>query len=252
MTNVIKAITLASLLVSINTYAKYLETIEKTFLYAKGNKFSLENINGSATFLSWEKDTIHIVAEIETKNEATRDKIQIKMIETSNGIKVVTHYEDDWNSKNYDSGSVDYTVHMPKSASLDNVALVNGGLTIENIEGAISAELVNGAIHATGIANNLELKSVNGSIYASYSHLEDETSEIDLKTVNGSIKAIVPANINASVIAETMHGSIKNDFSLSADEGMLYGTSMEGKIGDGDIDISMESVNGSLRLLKIN
>ena len=42
----------------------------------------------------------------------------------------------------------------------------------------------------------------------------------------------------------------KNDFGLKAEKNMFVGRSLQGDIGSGDVSISIESVNGSVKILK--
>ena len=131
-----------------------------------------------------------------------------------------------------------------------SIELVNGSLVIENVQGDINVELVNGSIVATGLAGNAEVSSVNGSIKVEYKTIEPRLKRINLETVNGSVKLYLPDHVNASVDVETVHGAINNDFGLTAKKGMFVGHNLHGDIGSGDISISIDSVNGSVNILK--
>lgn len=148
------------------------------------------------------------------------------------------------------SGKVDYTVKVPFGSQLPSIELVNGSLTIENVMGEINAELVNGAIVVTGLTGDSEISSVNGSINVKYKKFASQLNNINLETVNGGVKLYLPDEINASINVETVHGSIKNDFGLKAEKGMFVGYSLQGDVGTGDVNISIDSVNGSVKVLK--
>ena len=139
---------------------------------------------------------------------------------------------------------------VPVNAELSAIDLVNGSLIIDGVQGDIKAELVNGSIEAMKLAGDSDLSSVNGSIKVTYQDTVTELENIDLETVNGSIKLYLPDGINASVDVDTMHGSIKNDFGLRANKNTFVGRSLRGDIGSGDVKITMESVNGSVKILK--
>jgi DUF4097 and DUF4098 domain-containing protein YvlB len=94
------------------------------------------------------------------------------------------------------------------------------------------------------------LNSVNGSIKATYQQIDNNIDEIELTTVNGSIKLYMPSDLNATINAETMHGSIKTAFGLSSNKKMFSGRSLSGSVGSGDIKIDLESVNGSIKVMK--
>ena len=198
--------------------AKVIDEVSKTFDVSADAQFQLDNINGSVEIAGWNKDQIQVSAVITANNQSDRDRIRLEMDQTSLGVIVETKYEKESRWRDNGSGKVDYTVKVPFGASLSDIELVNGSLSIENITGQVNAELVNGSIKAKGLAATTELSSVNGSIKVWVQSAEDHLKHIDLETVNGSIKLYLPADINASVDVDTMHGSIKNDFGLQADK----------------------------------
>ncbi|NQY64949.1 MAG: DUF4097 family beta strand repeat protein [Alteromonadaceae bacterium] len=186
---------------------------------------------------------------ITANDQDDRDRISIEMVQNSRGVNVETRYKNQsgWGGH---SGKVDYTVMVPFGAHLPSIELVNGSLTIENVAGEINAELVNGEMVATGLAGDSEISSVNGSINVKYKEFTSKLNRINLETVNGRVRLYLSDNISASVNVETLHGSIKNDFGLKAEKNMFVGRSLQGDIGSGDVSISIESVNGSVKILK--
>lgn len=232
-------------------YADVVDEIERSFDVDSTSSLRLENVNGSVKITAWDKDVIKVLAIIKTDDQDDRDRISIEMTETSRGVSVETHYkkQSSWGSHR-SSGSVNYTIMVPVNAELSSIDLVNGSLKIEGVTGEIRADLVNGSIKAFGLESDSEFNSVNGSIKVSYQKIGKDLNRIELDTVNGSIKLSLPANVSASVDAETMHGSIKNDFGLKANKNMFSGRSLKGDIGGGDIRITLESVNGSVKILK--
>lgn len=193
---------------------------------------------------------LKITAIITADDQEDRDRIKIQFHQSSNDVSVETEYEKQlpW-GRNDSSGRVDYKVMVPFGASLAEIDLVNGLLVIDKVKGEIKANTVNGAINVQGLADDVELNSVNGSIKATY-HQIDNIDDIDLTTVNGSIKLYLPSELSATINAETMHGSIKTAFGLSSNKKMFSGRNLSGSVGRGDININLESVNGSIKVMK--
>ncbi len=245
-----KIITLFTLLLSVSAYADVRDEIVKSYNVSERAEFRLENINGEVEINGWDKNEIKITATITADNQEARDRITIDFKENGRGVSVETHYKKSSSWKNNNSGSVDYLVMVPQQAKLAAIELVNGSLSIENVSGEMKIDLVNGSIVAKGLMNDSDINSVNGSIEVSYQGISENLKDISIDTVNGRIELNVPAEINANVDIETMHGSIRNDFGLSADKNMFSGRNLHGTIGSGDIRISIESVNGGIRLLK--
>jgi len=245
-----KFIAIFTLTLSLNVQSKVENEVVRSFSVGEQTEFRLENINGAVEITGWNKSEIKVIATIVAKNQKDRDRITIEMDKNGRGLSVETHYKESsgWGSNH--SGKVDYEVMVPKAAKLSSIDLVNGSLFIKGVEGKIKVGLVNGSIVATGLASDSDINSVNGSIKVSYSSLAKDLDSISLDTVNGSIKLHLPENIDADVEIETMHGSIKNDFGLSADRNMFSGKNLQGTIGSGDVSINIESVNGGVKLLK--
>ncbi len=225
------------------------DEVVKSFNVGERAEFRIENINGEVEITAWDKNEIKVTAMITADNQEERERIIIDMDANARGVSVETRYKKSgWGNNN--SGSVDYRVQVPVNTRLTSVDLVNGSLSIEGVRGEMNVDLVNGSITATGLASDSEINSVNGSIDVTYESISSELREISIDTVNGRIELNVPENINAEVDIETMHGSIRNDFGLSSDKNMFSGRHLNGTIGSGDISISIESVNGGVRLQK--
>jgi hypothetical protein len=231
-------------------YADVEDTVEKSFDVSQQAVLRLANLNGGVDIEGWDKNEIKITAIITADDQEDRDRIKIQFHQSSNDVSVETEYEKQlpW-GRNDSSGRVDYKVMVPFGASLAEIDLVNGLLVIDKVKGEIKANTVNGAINVQGLADDVELNSVNGSIKATY-HQIDNIDDIDLTTVNGSIKLYLPSELSATINAETMHGSIKTAFGLSSNKKVFSGRSLSGSVGRGDININLESVNGSIKVMK--
>ncbi|OKY24978.1 DUF4097 family beta strand repeat-containing protein [Thalassotalea sp. PP2-459] len=243
-------LTLSLLMLSSATLADVKDEIKQTFnVNSSAAEFRLNNVNGDVDIIGWKKDIISVTAIITAEDQEGRNRIEVDMQENSRGVSVETRYKKtNWN--NNSSGSVDYEVNVPVGTRLSDIELVNGSLTIKNVSGAMKLQTVNGGIDATGLANNSEISSVNGSVDVSYIDGIEQLDDISIETVNGRVVLSLPANINADVEVETMHGSIKNDFGLSAKKNMFTGRSLEGMIGSGDVQVDIETVNGSVKIKK--
>ena len=231
-------------------YADVEDTVEKSFDVSQQAVLRLANLNGGVDIEGWDKNEIKITAIITADDQEDRDRIKIQFHQSSNDVSVETEYEKQlpW-GRNDSSRRVDYKVMVPFGASLAEIDLVNGLLVIDKVKGEIKANTVNGAINVQGLADDVELNSVNGSIKATY-HQIDNIDDIDLTTVNGSIKLYLPSELSATINAETMHGSIKTAFGLSSNKKVFSGRSLSGSVGRGDININLESVNGSIKVMK--
>ena len=253
MNTTLKNITLSCALSSafaFSVYADVTDTVEQSFNVNTNSQFSLDNINGKVDIVSWAEPVIKVEATIRAEHQDELDRVKVKIQQNGEKISVETDYEETSKWRNHQSAQVTYKVWLPAQTNLSEIELVNGSLTIENVTGEIKAQVVNGSIKAIGLTSNSEINSVNGSIKAYYQSVSTDLTDINIETVNGSIKLYLPTSVNANLDLETMHGSIKTEFGISSDKNTFTGHSLRGDIGSGDINIKMESVNGSIKVLK--
>ncbi len=139
-----------------------------------------------------------------------------------------------------------YSVKVPAGALL-TVDDVNGNVTITGADVESKINIVNGDIRFDGIgASNLE--TVNGKIVGSFSRGSWDGT-MSVQTVNGSVELTFPADLSANVSGEVVSGSITSDFPITIEKG--YGPkSFNGRIGAGGRKLTIETVNGTISLLK--
>lgn len=247
--NIVLGCALSSIF-SLSAFADVTDTVEQSFDVNTNSQFSLNNINGAVEINSWDEQIIKVEAIIRAEDQEEFDRVNVKMAQNGESVSVETDYEENSKWRNNQSAQVTYKVWLPVETDLSDIELVNGSLTIENVSGSIKAEVVNGSIKATGLSKDSEISSVNGSIKVYYQSLSADLKNISIETVNGSIKLYLPSDINANLDLETMHGSIKTEFGIRSEENTFTGHSLRGDIGSGDVDINMESVNGSIKVMQ--
>ncbi|NMP15223.1 MULTISPECIES: DUF4097 family beta strand repeat-containing protein [unclassified Thalassotalea] len=239
------------LLASFGSIAAANETKEQRFDLTGKGQLLLENVNGDVEITSWSEKAVLVTANITADDQDDLDNVKVIMKQNGNRIIVETEYQESdggW-GRNSNSGSVDYSVKVPENIDLREIDLVNGSLLVENVAGELNVDIVNGSVEATGMAADVEVDSVNGGVELTFAD-DAKNVDIEVETVNGGIRLYLPENFGANVDASTGNGSIKTDFGIKSVKGEYWGTDLEGKIGDGSSDIELESVNGSIRLLK--
>jgi len=232
-------------------------------LNAKGT-FSLDNVNGAVTVTTWAEGKVEIKALKTTpKDAANLAKVKIEVESTPDSVTVKTVYPEHENT----GVSVAYDVKVPEGVNLDKVSTVNGKLSITGPFGKVAAETVNGNIfvekasgelsfattngdiEALSVKGSLKAETVNGGIKLQVNALEEG---IKAETVNGSITLQLGAaqELNADLRFETVNGSISVDFPMTLQGLNKTKHTLEGKVGNGGPRISLDTVNGSIHLIK--
>jgi len=229
------------------------ETEEMSFDVISGARISLENINGDIRISGGSGDTVKVIARKKAGEQEYLDDLKIVVEADDDYVRIETRHpksDGSWFNWGKDSsGSVAYEIEVPYDVNLDTISTVNGDVQISAVGGSVKAETVNGSLKAIGLAGDVNLETVNGSVRAEFDEL-GEGQRVNAEAVNGKITLLVPANTSARVNAETVNGSINaEDFGLKPEKGFV-GRDLSGDIGGGDARISLDTVNGSIKISK--
>ena len=243
----------ALLIFSTAVNAAVKETEEMTFEVVSGARISLENINGDIVITGGSGDEVHMVAYKKAGQQEYMDELKVVVDADEDYIRIETRHpksEGGWFKWGNDSsGSVSYKLEVPADINLDTISTVNGDVNIEAVSGLVKAQTVNGSLKAAGLEGDVNLETVNGSVRAEFDEL-GAGQRVSAEAVNGKIVLLVPANASARLEAETVNGSINaDDFGLKPEKGFV-GRDLLGEIGSGDARISLDTVNGSIRISK--
>ena len=227
------------------------ETFDQTYPLAADGRVSVENINGDLNVEVWDRNEVHVVALKEAESAEALEGLKVNVDASANSLSIETKYpsSDGWGfwKRGHGHMEVTYTLTIPRGARVSGVDLVNGSMSVSGVEGGVEAETVNGAIRARSVRGLVELSTVNGTLEVEYGQLE-RTDRIHLESVNGTIELTLPKSTGAEIQAETVNGSIRNDFGIEVKKGRWVGSSMRGTIGNGGGDVSLETVNGAIRV----
>jgi DUF4097 and DUF4098 domain-containing protein YvlB len=244
--------------------AQQQEEFAKTLPLSSGGSFKLSNVNGEVTISTWKEAKVEIKALKKTKKSPDNlAKVKIEVSESADAVSVKTVYPE------HDSTgvSVDYTVQVPEGIRLEDVSTVNGGVNltgpftmavagttngnvhVENASGNLKFETTNGDVEAMNVVGQVEAETTNGGITLELSGLK---GDIRAETTNGGItlKFGAGAEINGYLEAETTNGSINIDSPITLQGLEKSKHHLRGQVGTGGPRLSLETVNGSIRLTK--
>lgn len=229
--------------------ADVVDVIEKKFDFNNNGRISLSNINGDVNISACDCTQVHLSATISASDQESRDRISVDIKASQKRLSIETKYakqERKHRSRNNYSEVV-YVLKVPNEVELDDIELVNGDLTVSRISGKLNAELVNGQFRTDTGMSNTEVSTVNGNIEIEFRELNN-VDKVKLESVNGNITVQMPSTAGFDVSAETVSGSISNQFGLTVHKGRYVGSDMRGTVGDGSINLSMENINGRIKL----
>ena len=235
------------------------EKFDQTYPLSANGRVNVSNVNGSIIVEAWDRNEVRLeytkvadtkerLADVEVRIESRPDYFSV---ETDYGNWHDRKGSGQW--KNHNSGklTVDYKLMVPRGAALNEVETVNGSVTVSNFINITKVSAVNGSVSATNIRGTASLSTVNGEVTADFDQLQSGT-KINLDTVNGKVNLLIPSDSNATIKADSLNGNISNAFGLPVHKGKYVGRDLYGRIGTGDVQIRLNSVNGALSIGRKN
>ena len=232
------------------------ERFEQTYPLDANGRVGVSNVNGSITIATWDSPQVKLEYVKTADSRERLAEVTVKIDARADALRIETVYDNERQSggrqwKNNGNLSVEYRLTVPRTAILDEIETVNGSISIANAANVTKASAVNGEIRATNLRGAATLSTVNGVVQADFDRLQTG-SRITLETVNGTVDLTLPSDADATLRADTVNGSIANDFGLPVRKGQYVGKDLHGKLGAGDATVKLSSVNGGLSIKRRN
>jgi DUF4097 and DUF4098 domain-containing protein YvlB len=199
---------------------------DTTFAVPAGASLSVNNFGGGITVHGWSENRVKVHGET-----GRRGRVEVSLVGNTVVIKT--------GSREGAPSVIDLDITVPMSMALT----LNGtyaDITVDGVQGAISAETVNGEIDVRGGKGIVTLHSIQGGVT-----LADASGRIEVNSVN---EDVVLSNITGEIKVETTNGevSLTGIKSSSVDAGTINGDVLyEGTVTDGG-SYSLGSHNGDI------
>ena len=214
----------------------------QSYALRAGGRVVIDNLYGDVRISAWNRDEVRIQAIKSASDSERLDDAQIVVDSTADMLSVYTQYA---GSDVEHPASVEYHITVPRTASLEAVRLVNGGLSIRGLQGPVKATSINGDIRADLLEGTADLSTVNGQVEAAFHKISPDNA-ISLRSVNGPISLSIPPGAGARLIAQNRSGGILTDFGRRAiaERGHHFHAILKG----GGAEIHLENVNGGISI----
>ncbi len=203
------------------------ERFEQTYPLNANGRVSVSNVNGSITIETWDRTEVKLEAvKIADSSErlsefSSENRFEAGFFQRRNRLRKTKRTGNI--GKNYKTGS---SISFDCSAQRCFRRNRNRQRSDQYLEYGQYHESFrrqrksHRAINLRGTAN---LSTVNGTVEADFDQLQTN-GKISLDTVNGTVNLTIPSDANATVKADTVNGSITNDFGLPVRKGNMSGT----------------------------
>jgi DUF4097 and DUF4098 domain-containing protein YvlB len=209
---------------------------------APNGRVAVQNLYGDVQITAWDRDEVLVRATKHSTDAGRLNDAQI-VVDTSSGMVSIHTLYTGGDAEH--PASVEYHIMVPRSANLENVKLVNGGLSLSGMAGPVKASSVNGSIKAERMEGQVDLSTVNGFLDAGFQRISRGNS-ISLSSVNGPIKVSLPSGAGANVSAHNLSGGIDADFGRAWRA--PSGHRLEAAVNGGGTQIRLHNVNGGISI----
>jgi DUF4097 and DUF4098 domain-containing protein YvlB len=215
------------------------------YMLGPNGRIVIQNLYGDVTITAWDRQDVLVEAVKHAASRKGLDDAQVVVEPSAGALSIHTLYAGNETGR---PASVEYRITVPRSTRLDEVRLVNGGLSIDGVAGPVKATAVNGAIHAQRLAGRAELSTVNGSVEAEFDEVARVRS-ISICSVNGPIRLSIPLRAAATLSAHNRSGGIDSQFGRVSRE--QDGQRLHAQLNRGGTQIRLENVNGGISIKQL-
>lgn len=223
------------------------ERFSQTYPFNSNGTIYVSEINGSITIEAWDNQQIQLEYVKVASNRERLNDLDVNIDASLDNFRVKADYKK--RNQNWSRGDklyINYTLRVPRQATLDKITTVNGNISITGMDNQVNASTVNGGITAKELRGALKLSSVNGTVNAELQQVSFN-SEIKLSTVNGTVNVYLPGSIDATFKASTVNGNIRNDFGMEVKKSKYGGgSSLNATLGGGSTQVRLSTVNGTI------
>jgi hypothetical protein len=237
---------LLALVAGTNLHASIVGTpsaeFHQTYSLRANGRVVIQNLYGDVRITAWDRDEVLVQAIKKSRDPRQLADARIIVDSSNDLLSIHTQYA---GADAEHPASVEYRIIVPRRATLENVRLINGGLVISGLTGAVKASSVNGSIRAEKLGGQAELSTVNGQLEAEFNCVSRMNS-ISLSSVNGPIHLSIPSGSGAQLFASNLSGGIESDFgrAFRASTGHRLRTT----VNRGGAQIHLNNVNGGISI----
>jgi hypothetical protein len=190
------------------------ESFDRLYAVDPSANITIENRDGAIVVYGSNKNEVHVHA---VKKAYRRDRISRIVIDVSTkpgAVSIITKFPPKVRWGLFDrSGTVDYTIIVPATASISRADLEMGEMCLDGMRGGeVRARLGDGRMFARNCFTDLDLRMERGTLTLSYDWWKEEKLSVRATVAQGNTWAFLPGDAAFHLLANVAHGRVGNDF----------------------------------------
>jgi len=190
------------------------EVVEKVHPVNASANISIHNRDGAVMVYGSNANEMRVRCVKKAYSRERLNQIAIDVSTKPGAVSVITKFppQRKWALSDR-SGTVDYTIVVPATASISALDLNAGEVLLDAMRGReVRARLSDGRIFARNCFTNVDLSMNRGTIMLSYDWWEEEKFSAKAAIAQGNAWVFLPSDAAFQLVAEAAHGKIANDF----------------------------------------
>ena len=231
------------------------ETIQQSYKIEPGTSISIKSVDGSIHVYGSPASEITVQATKRAYTPKRLKQIAVNVSVQAGAVAIETNFPKEPRWGLFDrSGTVDYTIVLPDTASISRLELANGEVSVEGMRGqSVHAHLGEGRMFDHNCFSNVDVTVGRGTLTLAYEWWEPGKFSVQANIANGNAIAFFPSDAVFHLIAETVHGRIASDFAPEgerrAEPTAKFNMSVN---GGGDVGIKLSTTEGNIKIVEQN
>lgn len=231
------------------------ETFERSYTVEPTAKVTVKNGDGAIFLYGSNVNEVRVQA---VKRAYTRERLKQIAVNVSvqpRSISIETRFPKKPKWGFFDrSGTVNYTIVVPASATLSRLELDNGEVLVNGMYSAnMHARLGKGQMFIHNCFGNIDLATGSGTLTLAYEWWEQRKFTIQANMDRGNAWAFLPPEVVCHLVAETGDGKVASDFGRIRERGANEIAKIDTLIhGAGDSAITIRAREGNIKIVEAN
>jgi hypothetical protein len=234
------------------------EVSEKVYAVEPTAKISIHNQDGAIMVYGSEDNEVWVKSLKKAYSHERLNQIAIDISAQPGAVSILAKLprRPKWTLRDY-SGTVDFIVVVPATASISALDLNAGEVLIDNMRGPeLNARLGDGRMFARDCFSNLDLTVKRGTLTLTYDWWQQDKVSARASVGQGNAWVFLPTEAAFHLLAHAVHGKVASDFNdvplppnRSSRSGMMIDQVVN---GGGSATIHIRAEKGDIKIAEAN
>jgi hypothetical protein len=233
------------------------ESFDRLYAVDPRANITIQNRDGAIVVYGSATNELHVQAVKKAYSRERLSQIEIDICSKPGAVLIITKFPPKPKWPLFDrSGTVDYTIVVPATASISRLDLHAGEVRLDGMRGReASARLGDGRMSAHNCFTNLDLAMKRGTLTLSDDWWEEQKLSVRATVGQGNTWAFLPGDAAFHLLAKVTHGKISNDFNnlVVAENTSPNRMKIDQLVNGGDqATIKMRMLEGNIKIVDAN